>query len=93
MDLATGCWSLNFLPEKLLSVSRIARQVNEAECSGVLAKVLGSPSFAQKYINTVSRCGSLGRAQAIISKEQCRPCSAGIYCLSVDIGRITSSCK
>ena len=66
--------------------------MNEAECSGVLAKVLCSSSFAQKYINTVSQCGSLGSAQTIISEEQCRPSSAGKYCLSVDIGRITSSC-
>ena len=92
MDLATGCWSLNLLSEKMYVREQGFQTMNEAECSIVLAKALCSPSFAQKYIIAVSQCGSLGSVLAIKSEEQCRQSSAGKYCLSVDIGHITNCC-
>ena len=58
----------------------------------MLEKALCLTLFAQKYIITVSQCGSLGSVLAIKSEEQCRQSSAGKYCLSVDIGHITNCC-
>ena len=72
MDLATGCWSLNFLPEIFYVREQGCQTMNEAECSSVLEKALCLPLFAQKYIIAVSQCGSLGSVLAINSEEQCR---------------------
>ena len=93
MDLSTERWSPNFLPEKMASVSRVTRQINEAECSNVINEGLCSPSFVQNFINAISQCGSQGSAAAIASEKDCRQSSTGEYCSSVNIDRITSDCR
>ena len=82
-----------FSPKKMVSVRRVTRQVNEAECSRVLKKGVCSPSFTHKYINAVSQCGALGSAAAIAGEKECRQNSADEYCCSVDIALITSGCR
>ena len=58
-----------FSPKKVVSMSRVTRQVNEAECSCVLKKGLRSHPFAQKCINAVSQYGSLGSDKAIAREK------------------------
>ena len=82
-----------FSPKKIVSVSRVTRQVNDAECSSVVSKGVCSPSFAQKFINALSQCGSLGSDEAITYEKGCRQSSAGAYCSSVNIALITSVCR
>ena len=79
-----------FSPKKMVSVSRVTRQINDAEYSSVLDKGVCSPSFALKYINVVSQCGSQGNAAAIANEKNCRQSSIGEYCSSVNIHLITS---
>ena len=91
-NLPLGFDHQTFSTKNLVSVRRVARQVNEVDCSRVRSKALCSPSFAQNYINAVSQCGSVESTQAIQTEELCRQFSAGEYCLSVDINAVITIC-
>ena len=88
--LPLGFDQQTFSPKKVVSLSRVTRQVNEEDCSLVVKKGLCSHPFAQKYINAVSQCGSLGSEEAIDSEKRCRQSSAGIYCSTV--GSVPNTC-
>ena len=82
-----------FSTKNFVSVRRVARQVNELDCSHVQSKALCSLSLAQHYINAVSQCGSVGSPQAIKTEELCRQHSADEYCISVDINAVITICS
>ena len=87
-----GCISMGSTSEDLFKtyidstkpVSRSRRQTteNDYKCADIFSKTLCSPSFAQNYINAISKCGEQANRDIASTNSSCAKNNKGKYCIN-----------